>query len=226
VWSPNGTRIAFVSNRDGGIFNIYQKNAGGTGQEELLLKTSHDKRLNDWSPDGRYLLYEEDDPQTKSDLWMLPVTGDRKPSRLLGTEFNEGMAAFSPDGAWIAYTSDESGSRQVYVRKFPTSDIRRQVSNGRAAGNPRWGSNGELFFDVGGTMTAVSTMDGESRSEFRPGASKSLFTGLMNFPHNFDVADRAERFLVLLNAGTLTATGGAPPITVVVNWKSGLSLPR
>ena len=75
-------------------------------------------------------------------------------------------------------------------------------------------------------MTSVRANVGESRSEFSPGAPKSLFTGLMNFPHNFDVADRAERFLVLLNAGTLTATGGPPPITVVVNWKSGLSLPR
>ena len=107
VWSPNGTRIAFVSNRDGGVFNIYQKNAGGTGQEELLLKTPHDKRLNDWSPDGRYLLYQEDDPQTKTDLWMLPLTGDRKPSRLLATGLTR---------SWRRFPTTAHGSRTPQTR--------------------------------------------------------------------------------------------------------------
>ena len=75
LWSRDGTRIAFVSNRSGGVFNIYQKNAGGTAPEELLLKTPRHKQLNDWSRDDRYLVYEEDDPQTKTDLWVLPLAG-------------------------------------------------------------------------------------------------------------------------------------------------------
>ena len=226
VWSPDGTRIAFVSNRDGGVFNIYQKNSGGTGPEELLLKTPHDKLLNDWSPDGRYLVYQEDDPQTKTDLWMLPVVGDRKPSRLLATPFNEGEATFSPDGRWIAYTSDESGTREVYVQKFPTSDRKWHVSN-RLAAHPRWGSDGkELFFDSGGTMTAVSITDTGPRGELMPAAPKRLFTGLSDLPpHNFDVAGAGQRFLVLLSP-QLTSTGQLPPITVVVNWKSGLPIGR
>ena len=98
LWSRDGTRIAFVSNRDGGIFNIYQKNAGGTGPEELLLKTPRHKQLNDWSRDDQYLVYQEDDPQTKTDLWVLPLGGDRKPSRLLATPFNESEATLSPNG--------------------------------------------------------------------------------------------------------------------------------
>ena len=99
LWSPDGTQIAFVSNRDGGVFNIYQKNAGGTGEEELLLETPHSKTLNDWSPDGRHLLYEEVDPQTKkTDVWMFSLA-DRKASPLIDNpSANESEATFSPNG--------------------------------------------------------------------------------------------------------------------------------
>ena len=126
LWSPDGTKIAFVSNRAGGVFDLYWKSAGGTGPEELLLKTPHNKLLNDWSPDGQYVIYQEDDPQTKTDLWMLPLAGDRKPVRLLATPFNESEAALSPDGRWMAYMSDESGGRQVFVQTFPS-----RIASGR-----------------------------------------------------------------------------------------------
>jgi Tol biopolymer transport system component len=140
VWSPDGTKIAFVSNRDGGVFNLYQKSAGGTQDDGLLLKTPNNKLIDDWSADGKYILYEETDPKTKGDLWVLPTFGDRKPIRYLATPFNERTAAFSPDGRWIAYTSDESGTNQVYVQSFPVSSRKYQVSAGRPSGQlPRGG---------------------------------------------------------------------------------------
>jgi Tol biopolymer transport system component len=228
LWSPDGSRIAFVSNRDGGVFNIYQKNAGGTGEEELLLETPHSKTLNDWSPDGRYLLYEEVDPQTKkTDVRMLSLA-DRKASPLIANpSANESEATFSPNGRWIAYTSDESGRRQVHVQRFPTPDRKWQVSGATvAAAHPRWGSDEELFFDITGTMTAVRVTGVGSGGEFKPGAPTPLFNGLANPSlHNFDIADDAgQRFLVLMAPGSVT--GDSAPITVVVNWKSGLSLGR
>ena len=98
VWSPDGALLRIASNRDGGVFNLYQKNSGGTGNDELLLKTPHDKAIEDWSSDGRFVLYQEDDPNTKADPWVLPLFGDRKPVRVLGTPFNEARASFVPDG--------------------------------------------------------------------------------------------------------------------------------
>ena len=156
---------------------------------------------------------------------MLPLAGDRKLVRLLATPFSEIEATFSPDGRWIAYTSDESGTRQVYVQKFPTADRKWQVSSGRLGTHPRWGPDGkELFFDAGGTMMAVSVTRLGPGDEIRPGAPKRLFDGLLALPpHNFDVAHDGRRFLVLLSPGILRRSA---PITVVVNWKSGLSLGR
>ena len=119
LWSPDSPRIAFVSNRDGGVFNIYQKNAGGTGPEELLLKTAaqqdSQRLVARWalSPvPGRGPTDEED-----RRLDAVVVRRIVKASPLLNNPlFNESEATFSPDGRWIAYTSDEDGSRQVFVQ--------------------------------------------------------------------------------------------------------------
>src|SRR6185295_17147348 len=118
LWSPDGTRIVFSSNR-GGNYDLYQKNSTGTSSEEILLQTGVELYADDWTLDGRYILYEASDPKTKFDLWILPMTGERKPFPYLQTEFNETHSQFSPDGRWVAYVSDESGRPEVYVQSFP-----------------------------------------------------------------------------------------------------------
>src|SRR5262249_16188139 len=50
VWSPDGTRIIFSSNRDG-LMNLYQKETNGTKNEEVLLATGENKVASSWSPD-------------------------------------------------------------------------------------------------------------------------------------------------------------------------------
>src|SRR5207247_2041845 len=90
TWSPDGNRIIFSSDRDGGVFNLYQKVSSGAGNDELLFKSTENKSAQDWSRDGRFLLYSVTptgrspaDRQTPYDLWVLPLTpgnpGDRKP---------------------------------------------------------------------------------------------------------------------------------------------------
>ena len=220
VWSPDGKRIAFVSNRDGGVFNLYVKDAGGTGVDELLLKTPLNKLINDWSPDGRYILYQEDDPATKGDLWVLPLVGDAKPIQVVATPFSEFGASFSPDGRWIAYTSDESGPGQVFVQSFPLAGGKWQISatNGYY---PRWRQDGkELFFDNSGTLMAVDLTGTVPGGTFKAGVPERLFSGLLNIPpHNYDVTPGGRRFLVV---GTPTTLHGTAPIVVVLNWMSGL----
>jgi len=118
MWSPDGSRIAFASSREGTL-NLYQKPSGG-GNDELLFKSDDSKLTNDWSPDGRYILYQ-DQSQKDWDLWVLPLFGEQKPVLFLQTDFAEQYGRFSPDGRWITYLSNESGKREVYVRGFPAS---------------------------------------------------------------------------------------------------------
>ena len=120
VWSPDGSRIAFASSRKGN-HDLYEKPASGATEEKVLLQTALPKFPDDWSGDGKYLLYEESDPKTLSDLWLLPLFGDRKPVPYLKTPFNQVHAQFSPDGKWVAYVSDEAGRPEIFVQSFPVS---------------------------------------------------------------------------------------------------------
>jgi Tol biopolymer transport system component len=220
VWSPDGKQIAFVSNRSGGVFNIYVKPSNGLGEDRVLLETPNNKLIWDWSGDGRFILYEETDPTTKRDLWALPLFGDRKPVRLLSTPADEFGGAFSPDGQWVAYASNESGSIQVYVQGFPEPRGKWQISTGTVGTAPRWSRDGkELFYDAGGELMAVD-VSGTVAGEFKPGTPRELFTGLRGLGgHSFDVSPDGRRFIVI-SEGLETSSA---PIVVVLNWMSGIA---
>ena len=218
VWSPDGRRIIFASNRDG-PYDLYQKLANGAKDEEVLLKSSEDKQATSWSRDGRFLLYTALHPRTKSDLWLLPLEGDRKPVPFLITEFNEREARFSPDGHLVAYTSDESGQDEVYVRSFSMSSTgtaveaggKWHISNGFGL-QPHWRGDGrELYYrTLGGVLVAVEIA---SKPAFRAGKPQRLWALPLG---SWDSAADGKRFL------KLAIKGGPQPYTVMLNWQAGL----
>jgi hypothetical protein len=224
-WSPRGDRIVFSSNR-GGVSNLYEKAASGTGHDELLLSNGNSKNPTQWSRDGRFIVYAEQDPKTKWDIWVLPTEGAAagKPIPFLRSQFNELFGQLSPDSHWMAYTSDESGQREVYVRPFPSGEFQRQISI--AGGEqPRWRANGkELFFVAAdGKMMAVGVraMAGTQPS-FEPGTPQPLFDAHLNRPggdiwFEYDVTADGKRFLLDTAGG-----GSAPVLNVVVNWDAEL----
>src|SRR5262249_29984641 len=93
VWSPDATHVAFAVARKGD-YQIFVKPASGATEETLLFKQDGSVYSDDWSTDGRFLLYERVDPKTLIDLWVLPLSGDGKPMPYLVTPFNEAHAQF------------------------------------------------------------------------------------------------------------------------------------
>jgi serine/threonine protein kinase len=221
VWSPDGKRIVFSSNREG-VYDLYLKNADGGGKEELLLKSSLDKFATSWSPDGRFLLYVEQAPETLSDVWVLPLIGDRKPIPYLKTEFQETAGAFSPDGKWVAYSSTESGRFEVYVRRFEEASLRQaarvqgrwKISNDLGI-FPQWRRDGRQLFYKGGVLNLMAAEIHADRT-FEPGIPRSLFSipfGDAGIVSNIAVTGDGQRFLILTPVELETT-----PVTMIVNW--------
>jgi len=92
VWSPDGQRLAYHTAYAPYLFERF---ASGAGQEEMVLQSKYPVYINDWSPDGRYLMYTETSPESQNDLWLLPTSGDRKPISFLKSPFNESHGQFS-----------------------------------------------------------------------------------------------------------------------------------
>ncbi|MCH6554813.1 MAG: PD40 domain-containing protein [Acidobacteria bacterium] len=202
TWTPDGQRIAFSSDRDGGAVNIYWKRADGAGAAERLTTSKNPQYPWSFSPDGKRLAFNENSPETGLDLWVLPLEGERKPELFLATPALEFRPEFSPDGRWIAYMSNESGRMEIYVRPYPGPGGKWQVST-NGGRFPRWTKNGrELIYREGANrwMAVPVTAAGDS---FRAGKPQLLFEG--NFVDlgifsNYDVSRDGRQFILFQRA--------------------------
>jgi len=240
VWSPKGDRILFTSSRGSSLGDLYQKPINGSGQEELLLPSAMNKVPNQWSRDGRFIVYmSESDPKTKRDIWVLPMDrgAERKPFPFLHSEFNELLGQLSPDSHWMAYTSDKTGQEEVYVTQFPTGEDEKRISI-TGGDQPRWRGDGkELFFVAAdGKMMAVAVKAEVpsrpgAKPSFEPGAPQPLFETHLSRGggaplFQYDVTSDGKRFLLDTMAGAgspnyrIGTPAAAPPsaLTVEVNW--------
>ena len=222
IWSPDGDRILFRSNRNG-VFDLYERRVDGTGTDQLVLHTDHEKWPDDWSHDGRYVIYEERTNQ--DDLWVLPLAGDRKPVALTRTQFSENHPQFSPDDRWIAYQSNQSGRWEVYIQPFisnsigdPTLGAIYQVSRGGGQ-RPVWRADGKelVYLASDGRVVAV---DVTTSPRLQTGTTRLLFqssASSANLPR-LQISGDGQRFLLR----SLVADGGSGAITVVLNWQAAL----
>ncbi len=217
VWTPDGRALLFLSQRKGPA-QIYTKPSSGLGEEQLLvLSDAAGLQPQSASPDGKWLLAVKNPGSGARDVYAFPLLEKGEPIPVLTSSFDEGGARFSPDGRWIAYMSNESGQMQVYVRSFPGSERKLQVSM-MGGSQPRWRRDGkELYYlDGEGAMVAVAI---KSLSPLELGGSAVLFpTTLPIGParSDYDVTADGSRFL--LNRPITTATQAS--LTVIQNWQA------
>ncbi|HEX2453446.1 MAG TPA: protein kinase [Vicinamibacterales bacterium] len=222
VWSPDGSRIVFSSNR-AGVHDLYQKSLIGDRSEELLLSTGQSKGATDWSLDGRFVLFNSQDPKRGLDIWAFSLEQKDKIFPVVQTPFDERDAQFSPDGNWIAYESNESGRIEVYVRPFPGPGEKWPISvNGGA--EARWGRDGKELFYVArtGELMAVPIRVASNTQPPDIGKPVALFTPPLggaiqqgDFRHQYMVSGDSQQFLV-----ATVKEAGPSPITVILNWKA------
>lgn len=201
IWSPNGKRIAYNSQRTRGL-DLYGRDIGSKSENLLAVDEGRGQWPVSWSPDGRNLLVVTNTQETGNDIWVLPLDRDSKPYPFLATAAQENWAAFSPNGKWVAFSFNEPGEdTQLFVTTFPKSN-RRWLVSARGGFQARWRKDGkELFFlATNGTLT-TSLMAAEVDSagqDFEVRDVKKLFDTPVPYPpyHAFDVSADGQRILI------------------------------
>jgi serine/threonine-protein kinase len=216
VWSPDGRQIAY---HDSSLARLLIIGADGDHRQPLVESKSP-VYVNDWSPDGKFLLYTELTPNTLGELWRLPITGERVPVPLLVTPFSASHGQFSHDGRWIAYTSNSSGQEEIYVSSLTRNQpVRVSASGGSFS---RWRKDDkELFYrSLDGRLMAVAVANDGDRLTFD--TAIPLFpivepVGADAWP--YDVSPDGQRVLTLTPSAS---ERDAAALTVIVNWEAGL----
>lgn len=213
VISRDGKQVAFSSNT-GGSNDLYAKELVSAASPRLLLHSWESKYPTDWSPDGRYLLFDQVDAGGVKGTWVLPATSADKPFL-----FQPGamLGQFSPDGRWIAYVAQDGGSKEVFVTAFPSKGTKWQVSN-RGGSKPRWSGDGQKLLYLA-SDTRLMSVDVKTRSAiFESGTPKPLFETQFFFDDErvpYAVNRNGTEFLLLTPERIETSA-----LTMVLNWPS------
>jgi Tol biopolymer transport system component len=219
LWTADGERVVYRGTRTG-FRNLFWKAADGTGAEErLTTKADVVQTPTSVSPDGRWLVFNEEGDGNSDRILVLPLTaepGADGGARMLG-DGSDGQIA--PDGKWIAYQSLVSGRYEIYLQPFPGPGPRQPVSNGGGRW-PRWSRDGrELYFTTGDALMAAEVT---TSPELSIGAPRVLFEGRyrdsMNYNTPYDVAADGRFLRVQQVRPELAVTR----IEVVLDWTTEL----
>ena len=214
IWTPDGKRVTFRSTKPG-PWNVFWKNADGSGTAEQLTNTPYVTEPTSWSRDGKLLAFSEQNTVSKRDIFVLQMDG-RKLVPVIQTPADESVPRFSPDAHWLAYVSDESGRAEVWVQPYPTNGQKWRISTSGGR-EPVWSpSASELYYREGTKMMVV---DIKTTPSFTAAQPRLLFDGkyetaLASRP-NFDITSDGKRFLMLqaVDHGQSSAE-----IKIVSNW--------
>jgi TolB protein len=166
AWSPDGSKIAFVSTRDsttGYNAEIYVMNADGTGQKRLTNNPSIDDSPT-WSPDGSKIAFESRTGENDNyKIWVMNADGSGQPKQLtFNNAYEDGYPAWSPNGTKIAFDSNRAGVFEIYVMNTDGTEQ---------------------------TLVATSTFGNEYHPTWSPDGSSIAFWSFLdaNFKENHDI---------------------------------------
>jgi DNA-binding winged helix-turn-helix (wHTH) protein/Tol biopolymer transport system component len=210
--SPDGKRVAYVANHDRTAKYIDVAATDGSGKLERLAASDR-LALNDWSADGRFLVYMNFQNSVAPELEVLDLSNHSQTVYATGAE-----AQFSPDGKWIAFSglgSSGSGDPEVYVGRFPGPGRRIQISNHGGA-QARWRADGKELFYISMDKKLMAVAIDTSHDEPVAGVPHVLFQTRIIGPRfvlfQYAVSPDGSRFLI-----NSMPSVGAAPLTVLMN---------
>jgi len=209
IWTPDDQRVTFSSSVD-----LFSRAADASAPAERLLQRDRAQYPTSWTPGGKELIFSDGQPgdSTKYDIWAMRI--GETPYPLIVTPNNEASAQVSPNGKWIAYDSDESGSQEVYVRRYPNINEGKWTISTGGGHHPRWAPNGhELYYALGSAIYAVS-VDAKGTS-LVAGTPEMLFSGPFDLlTTDYTLSVDGTRFIMIESDPNARPT----QIQVVLNW--------
>ena len=224
IWSPDGSEVVFARQKKVGM-DLYRISSTGSSPAAPVVMTETYAAPDDWSRDGRYLIYEINDPKTRLDLWVAPMKEGGKPFPYVQAPFEQGHAQFSPDGRFVAYTSNESGRDEVYVQTFPKVTGKWQISTG-GGDQSYWRADGRELFYLRPDRTLMA-VDVKAGAGFEAGLPVALFptrtqtVAIGSSRAHYAAAEDGQRFLI----NSIVDRANLAPIQVVLNWSAALKKP-
>jgi serine/threonine protein kinase len=220
VWTPDGSRVYFTSNRGSSRFHVLAHNANGTGTDEAILDNDTlDLAVTDISGEGSTLVLHAATGSSTDVMVYRPAEKSLEP--LVATPFTEARATLSPDGRFLAYQSNESNRPEIYVRELTPTGGKWQVSaNGGRV--PQWRSDGQELYYVSFDWQFIA-VPLEYGAGFEIGAPDTLFTRRYLWNGNstlrpYQVSADGQRFLVVVPGDQ----SGVSDFVVVQNWATEL----
>ena len=230
IWTPDGERLTFASDRDG-AGSIYWQPADGSGVAELLVAVEDEARNlgpTSWSPDGRTLAIDKQGSESGYGIWTLSLDGQAEPELLNDASTSDNIASsFSPDGQWIAYTDNQGGISNVYIQPFPPTGVRMQITQQEGA-MPMWSPDGdELFYRTrtrtgagGGADPRERLMAVDISTDPAPRWTNERVLPIEGFVtvdayRDYDIAPDDEQFLMVF---ATEEDAERQRINIVLNW--------
>jgi Tol biopolymer transport system component len=211
--SPDGKDV-WISTTTGYVSNLTRKSLSASGTEEKVLEDFNGNlSLFDISRDGRYLVFNHQDPKTDFDIYAMDLQGDKKLFPVLNGPSAERNGHVSPDSKWIAYISNETGTDELFVTSFPVPGSRWQVSSGGASSSGQWSADGKnLRYRKAEKIFNVEVHSGASKPDFSaPKELLSLPTEIIDIA----LLPDDKRILAVRPSGDSTPV----PIDFVLNWE-------
>jgi PKD repeat protein len=157
VWSPDGTRIAFSSNRDDANHEIYVMNADGSNVVRLTYTVGMADFAPDWSPDGTRIAYTHG-----TDIYVMNADGSN-PINLTAAGGGS-HPAWSPDGTRIAFWAMRSDNIDIYVMNADGTGQTRLTTHAARDDGPSWSPDGTRIVYTNANDISVMNADGSNQT--------------------------------------------------------------
>jgi Tol biopolymer transport system component len=168
IWSPDGRRIAFVSNRDGAD-DVYTMNPDGSGVRRLTTN-AYVNVVTAWSPDGRQIAFSsyrdyvgQTDGSGDLDLFVMNASGRGTPIALTNNDVDDegDHAGWSPDGKLFLFSSRRAGGDlDIFVMRPDGSHV-TQLTGTAGAGDAGVDDDDSFWSPDGRHIAFHSTRDGD-----------------------------------------------------------------